>query len=55
MEVLLLPEMLAAGVEALDEANRRELDPANVCVAVYLAMRVVEQLAMDDQKAEVLH
>jgi hypothetical protein len=55
VEVLLLPEMLAAGVEALEECRKKELDQANTCVAVFLAMRAVEQMALEDRQPEVLH
>lgn len=47
--------MLAAGVEALEESKKRDLDAANVCVAVYLAMKMVEQMALDDQQPEIIH
>ena len=44
-EVVILEEMLEAGVEAYDECRKRKLGPADVCVAVFLAMRAVEEIA----------
>lgn len=41
MELAIFPEMLAAGVEALDECRRRELSDADIAVAVYLAMESI--------------
>lgn len=38
MEVHFFPEMLQAGVEALEECRRRELSDEDIAVAVYLAM-----------------
>ena len=38
MEVVILPEMVAAGVEALVEAKRDCLTDAEMVVEIYLAM-----------------
>jgi len=47
-EVVILPEMLAAGIEALQESVG--LSEEDKCVAVFLAMRAVEEIAvMRDQ------
>lgn len=45
-ETVLLPEMLEAGVEALVESRIRNLSDLNTCVAVFLAMRAIEQIAV---------
>jgi hypothetical protein len=53
-EVLVLPEMLSAGVEALGECRKRKLTEADTAVAVYLAMSAIyEMYAMRDPK--VIH
>jgi hypothetical protein len=44
MEVIMLPEMLAAGEEALTESRERGLDDKNLCIAIFLAMRAVEEI-----------
>lgn len=55
MEVILFPEMLAAGVEALSESKKRELDDANICVAIYLAMRAAEEIALAQGEEGTIH
>lgn len=42
----MLPEMLEAGMEALEESRQRRLDDDDICVAVYLAMRAIEEIAL---------
>lgn len=42
----MLPEMLNAGIEALEESRQRHLDDTNTCVAVFLAMRAIEEIAV---------
>lgn len=54
MEVILLPEMLEAGVEALEESERRQLDAENICVAIFLAMRAIEMMAQE-RESKVVH
>ena len=46
MEVVILPEMLEAGVEALVEARHKELGDLDTAVAVFLAMRAIEAIAV---------
>jgi len=43
-EVVMLPEMLEAGLEALAESKKRRLADEDVCVAVFLAMRAIEEI-----------
>lgn len=43
-EVVLLPEMLEAGLEALMEGRKREMSDEDVCIAVFLAMRAIEEI-----------
>jgi hypothetical protein len=45
-EAVIWPEMLEAGVEALTESRIRGLTDLNTCVAVFLAMRAIEQIAV---------
>ena len=45
-EVVMLPEMLAAGMEALAESRDRGCDDDQICVAVFLAMRAIEEMAL---------
>ena len=54
-EVWILPEMLAAGVEALAESKKKRLDKGNTAIAVYLAMRAVEEIARMKQAEETVH
>jgi ABC-type arginine transport system permease subunit len=44
VEVVMLPEMLEAGMEALAESKKRKLTDEDVCVAVFLAMRAIEEI-----------
>lgn len=43
-EVVILDEMLEAGLEALTESQHRDLDPQNTVIAVYLSMRALEEM-----------
>jgi hypothetical protein len=43
-EVVFIPEMLEAGMEALAESKKRKLSDEDVCVAVFLAMRAIEEI-----------
>ena len=52
-EVVMFPEMLEAGMEALEEARNRELDDFNTCVAIFLAMRAIEQIALMRERGSV--
>lgn len=54
-EVLLLPEMLQAGVEALTESRERGLGDDDLCVAVFLAMRAIEEIAVMRQASRSVH
>ena len=44
-ETAILPEMLQAGVEAMAECKSRKLNPYETVIAVFLAMRVIEEIA----------
>jgi hypothetical protein len=50
----MFPEMLEAGMEALNESRNRDLDDYNTVVAVFLAMRAIEQIATN-RNGESLH
>ena len=53
-EVVILDEMLQAGIEAYLECRKRKMQSAETCVAIYLAMRCLEEMAaMDDEKQSV--
>jgi len=52
-EVVILPEMLAAGIEALQESVG--LSEEDKCVAVFLAMRGIEQIYAMRLVHEVIH
>lgn len=45
-EVVILDEMAEAGIEALAEAQHRDLDPQNTVIAVYMAMRCIEEMVV---------
>lgn len=51
----MLPEMLEAGLEALEESRRRGMDDHDMCVAVYLAMRAIEQIAAMRDRGAMVH
>ena len=52
-EVVILDEMVVAGIQALTECRRRRLGSAEIAVAVFLAMRAVEELAYMRQPESV--
>lgn len=52
-EVVVLPEMLDAGVEALEESDGQSHQ--NVVLAVYLAMRGIEEIAAMREASETRH
>lgn len=43
-EVVILPEMLTAGMEALAEEEKRNALPHDKVIAVFLAMRGIEEI-----------
>lgn len=50
----MIPEMLEAGLEALQESKKRKLRDEDVCVAVFLAMRAIEEIyAMRPERGSV--
>lgn len=54
-EVFLCEEMLAAGIEALVESKKKRLDSGNTVIAVYLAMRAIEEIARMNKTEETVH
>ncbi len=54
-EVFMCPEMLSAGVEAFEESVSRDLDPGNTVIAIYLAMRAIEEIARMKQTESTVH
>jgi hypothetical protein len=54
-EVVLLPEMLQAGREALEEGRDRHLSADDLVVSIYLAMRGIEEIAVMHQHNGVVH
>lgn len=55
-ETLILPEMLEAGMQAYHEARLNRLSQHDTVIAVFLAMRVVEEIwAMRKKTDEALH
>lgn len=53
-EVMILPEMVAAGVEAMDEAKRECLTDSEIVLEIYLAMYGMGVKAICE-KEETLH
>lgn len=45
-EAVIFPEMLQAGVEAMAECRSRKLTQYETVIAVYLAMKAVEEIAI---------
>ena len=45
-EVVILPEMLEAGVEAVLECRKLKQPDHDLVIAVYLAMRGIEEIAV---------
>jgi hypothetical protein len=54
-ETVILPEMLEAGVEALTECRKRKLGDLDVAIAVYLAMRAIEEIATMRAESRSVH
>lgn len=54
-EVVILDEMLIAGMEALRECRKRHLKDADICVAVYLAMEAIREIADARRPQESVH
>lgn len=54
-EVVILPEMELAGVEALIESRARNLGDAESAIAVYLAMRMVYFMAVIKHGDDKVH
>lgn len=54
-EVVILPEMLAAGMEALRECESREYEEADVVIAVYMAMEAVKMIAIMRSAESTVH
>jgi hypothetical protein len=54
-EVVILPEMLEAGVEAADECKKRKLATHDMVIAVYLAMRGIEEIAVMRADSRSVH
>lgn len=53
-EVVMLPEMLEAGLETLKEQRHRKVTDAELCVAIFLSMRAIEEIyAMRLEKGAV--
>ena len=50
----MLPEMLEAGLEAMEESRARGLGDHDICIAVFLAMRAIEQIAVM-KHGEIVH
>lgn len=53
--IVLYPEMVQAGREAYWEARSNRLDEEHVIAAVYIAMRMVEEMANIPVDTEVVH
>ncbi len=54
-EILMLPEMLEAGIEALLESRQRQLDEKNTCIAIYLAMEGIKAIAFMREDSDKVH
>ena len=52
-DVMILPEMLEAGMQALEESSGHT--PADTCIAVFLAMEAIRQIAIMRQAGESVH
>lgn len=53
-QAVLLPEMIQAGAEAFMEC-RSHHNPAEVAVAIYLAMEAIREIAEIEQDNETVH
>lgn len=54
-EVVLLPEMLQAGLETLEECRERHVTDHDLIVAIYLAMRGIEEIAVMREASGAVH
>lgn len=54
-EVVMLPEMLEAGMETLEECRLKGASSEDVCIAVFLAMRAIEEIAEMRRANESVH
>lgn len=54
-EVVLFPEMLQAGLEALEESRERHLPDNDIVIAIYLAMRGIEEIAVMREASGAVH
>ena len=54
-EIYISPEVLNAGVEAMDECKKRKLGSLDTAIAVYLAMRAVETMALMVEADQTRH
>ena len=43
-EVVIIPEMVESGVEVMEECAQNDKTPHDTVIAVYLAMRAIEQI-----------
>ena len=54
-EIVILPEMLSAGEEALAEAEDQDYESKDVVIAIYLAMRVIEEMLLQRDNSGTVH
>jgi hypothetical protein len=54
-EIVIFPEMEIAGAEALQESRMQGMDETGQAVAVYVAMQVIMELAIERAKNKVIH
>jgi hypothetical protein len=54
-EVVMLPEMLQAGVEALEESRDKGASAEDICVAIFLSMRAIEEIAVMHEASSTRH
>jgi hypothetical protein len=54
-EVVLLPEMLQAGVEAFEESKLKGSSAEDLCTAIFLSMRAIEEIAFMREASETRH
>lgn len=49
-EVVIFPEMIVAGKEALGEGRENGLDDAQICIVIYLAMEAIREMSQMPQE-----
>jgi hypothetical protein len=54
-EVVMLPEMLAAGVETLEECRLKGASAEDICIAIFLSMRAIEEISEMRRANELVH